>query len=389
MRLKILAIVALLVVGGAAVAASLGVFSPPANAASTLLTTAATMTDVTDEIAATGKVETASQYDLAFGAAAVEAAGSSSSDSSASNGSGGTTVTWPVTRLNVAVGDQVKKGQVLATAGAADLEAQIAEAQRNASSAALQLKQAKSEHADASGTAAKRQTQISLYNAQSADARAKADLADLVALRAYRNITAPADGTITAVSISAGANAPSGAAITMISGSLQITTSVVESDIAAIKVDQQADVTVDAIDASLKGTVASIDPVGTDSGNSGVVSFAVVVRLDSPPAGLRPGMSADISIVAASATNVLAIPARALSGSAGSYTVRVVAADGTVSVRNVEAGLVTSSLAEIKSGLQAGERVVTGTSSAQNSTTTNGGGGGAFPGGGFIRQGKP
>jgi membrane fusion protein, macrolide-specific efflux system len=388
MRLKILAIVALLVVGGAAVAVSLGVLSPPANAASTLLTTAATTTDVTDEIAATGTVETASQYDLTFGAPAAETTGSSSSDDSASNGSGNTTVTWPVTRVNVVVGDQVTKGQLLATAGSADLEAQIADAQRTASSAALQLKQAKSDHANASGAAARRQSQISLYNAQSADAKARADLADLVALRAFANITAPGDGTITAVSIRSGTDAPSGAAITMISGSLQITTNVVESDIAAIKVDQQAAVTVDAIDASLKGTVASIDPVGTDSGSSGVVSFAVVVRLDSPPAGLRPGMSADISIVAASATNVLAIPARALSGSAGNYTVRVVAADGTVSVRSVEAGLITSSLAEIKSGLQAGERVVTGTSSAQSSTNTVGGGG-AFPGGGFIRQGKP
>jgi len=386
MRLKILAIVALLVVGGAAVAASLGVFSPPANAASTLLTAAATTTDVTDEITATGTVETASQYLLAFGAAPEEVAGSATADSTASNGSGTSTVTWPVTEVKVAVGDHVTKGQVLATAGTADLEAQIADAKRTASSAALQLKQARTDHKDASGTAARRQTQIALYNAESASAKAASDLADLVALRAYKTIKAPADGTVTAVAISAGSDAPSATAITMIAGTLQITTNVVESDISAIKVDQQADVTVSAIDASLKGKVVSIDPVGSDSGSTGVVSFAVVVQLDAPPAELRPGMSADISIVAASATNVIAIPSRALSGSAGAYTVRVVAADGTVSVRSVEVGLVTSSLAEIKSGLQAGEQVVTGTSSTQNSTTTGGGGFGAFPGG-VIRRG--
>ena len=386
MRLKILAIVALLVVGGAAVAASLGVFSPPANAASTLLTAAATTTDVTDEVTATGTVETASQYLLAFGAAPEEVPGSATADSTASNGSGTSTVTWPVTEVKVAVGDHVTKGQVLATAGTADLEAQIADAKRTASSAALQLKQARTDHKDASGTAARRQTQIALYNAESASAKAASDLADLVALRAYKTIKAPADGTVTAVAISAGSDAPSATAITMIAGTLQITTNVVESDISAIKVDQQADVTVSAIDASLKGKVVSIDPVGSDSGSTGVVSFAVVVQLDAPPAELRPGMSADISIVAASATNVIAIPSRALSGSAGAYTVRVVAADGTVSVRSVEVGLVTSSLAEIRSGLQAGEQVVTGTSSTQNSTTTGGGGFGAFPGG-VIRRG--
>jgi macrolide-specific efflux system membrane fusion protein len=56
---------------------------------------------------------------------------------------------------------------------------------------------------------------------------------------------------------------------------------------------------------------------------------------------------------------VLSIPSRVLSGTAGAYTVRVVADDGTVSTRSVEVGLVTASLAEIRSGLQAGDRVVT------------------------------
>jgi membrane fusion protein, macrolide-specific efflux system len=385
MRLKLLAIVVLLVVGGAAVAVSTGILTPAATSATSLLTAEASVTDVTDEIAATGTVEAAAQYELAFGVAPVEIAGSSTSDSTANSNSLASSIDWPVTEVKVAAGDQVTAGQVLATADIADLESQIADAQRAVSSANLQLKQARSDHADASGTAAKRQTQIALYSAQTAAAKAKTDLAALVALRANKTITAPAAGTITDVAISKGSDAPSGVAITMISGELRVSTEVVESDIAAIKVDQQAAVTVGALDASLQGKVVSIEPVGSASGSNGVVSFAVTVALVSPPAGLRPGMSADISIVAASATNVLAIPSRALSGSAGAYSVRVVAADGTVSVRNVEVGLVTSSLAEIKSGLQAGERVVTGTSSSQNTTTTVGGGG-AFPGGGFVRQ---
>jgi len=230
--------------------------------------------------------------------------------------------------------------------------------------------------------------QIALYNAQSAAAKAKSDLSALEALRGLDKLTAPADGTITDVAIAKGVSAANGAAITMISNELRVSTEVVESDIAAIKVGQAATVTVSALDATLQGTVASIDPVGSASGSNGVASFAVIVSLDAPPASLRPGMSADITIVAASATNVLSIPSRALSGSTGAYTVRVVATDGSVSVRDVQVGLVTSSLAEITSGLQAGERVVTGTSSTQNSTTTVGGG--AFPGGGgFVRRGTP
>lgn len=369
MRLKLFATVILLVVAAGAVFLAVGGIPPAASAASSLLTAPASVQDVSDEITATGAVGATDTYSLAFGS------------------DGGPTVTWPVSAVKVAVGDRVTQGQELATADTTDLEAQIAEATRSAKSAALQLKQATTDHDNAATTATRRQTQINLYNAQSADAKAKADLADLVALRAAATITAPADGIVTTVSVTAGSDAATGPAIEMISAKLQVVTNVVESDVAAIKVGQQASVSVAALDASLRGTVTSIDPVGTGSGSNGVVQFAVAVSLDAPPAGLRPGMSADISIVAASATNVLAIPSRALTGSAGGYTVRVVAADGSVATRTVEVGLVTSSLAEIKSGLQAGELVVTGTSSAQNQGTTTVGGG-AFPGGGIIRQGN-
>ncbi|HET7181949.1 MAG TPA: efflux RND transporter periplasmic adaptor subunit [Candidatus Limnocylindrales bacterium] len=391
MRLKVVAIVVLLVVAGGAVFASMGAFTPTASNATTLLTTAAAVQDVTDEIAATGTVEAVAKSFLAFGQAPVIVDGDSAEDGSQGGDATAASVTWPVATLTVKVGDVVTKGQTLATADTTDLEAKIADATRDAKSAALQLKQAQADRDDASTTQQRRQTQQALYNAQTTDAHAKASLADLEALRDHATLTAPAAGIVTAIAITAGADAPTGAAITLLSSELVVTTSVVESDIASIEVGQTATVDVSALDASLRGTVATIDPVGSGSGNGGVVSYAVQVALDAPPATLRPGMSADITITAASATNVLAIPSRALAGNAGSYTVRVVAADGTVSTRNVEVGLVTSSLAEIKSGLQAGDLVVTGTSSTQN-TVTNGFGGGGLNGGGggtVIRGTRP
>jgi macrolide-specific efflux system membrane fusion protein len=96
-------------------------------------------------------------------------------------------------------------------------------------------------------------------------------------------------------------------------------------------------------------------------------------------------MTADVTITTASATGVLAVPAAALRGTAGNYTVLVVTAAGTPETRPVTAGLITSSLVEITTGLSAGDVVVTGTSSTQRTTTGTGtGGGGTFvvPGGG-------
>jgi macrolide-specific efflux system membrane fusion protein len=147
-------------------------------------------------------------------------------------------------------------------------------------------------------------------------------------------------------------------------------------------------VTVDAVGSDIAGTVASISPsasTSTGSGGSSVVSYAVTVKLTNPPAALKAGMTADITITTASATNVLTIPAAALSGTTGNYTVRVLGPDGTPQIRPVDVGLVTSSLAEVTSGLTQGEAVVTGTASDRAQTVTNGGfgpAGGTFVGGG-------
>jgi multidrug efflux pump subunit AcrA (membrane-fusion protein) len=64
--------------------------------------------------------------------------------------------------------------------------------------------------------------------------------------------------------------------------------------------------------------------------------------------------------------------------------VLVLTAPGTTEARPVTVGLITSSLVEIKSGLTAGEVVVTGTSSTQRTTTGTGAGAGGLvvPGGG-------
>jgi macrolide-specific efflux system membrane fusion protein len=377
MRWKVLAILVLLAVAGGAVAMSLGAFASPTTSATSLLTAQASVTDVTDEVAASGAVASTETWALAFGLAAVRA------EAGATPAIGASDVTWPVTDVGVAVGDTVSAGDVLAVAGTADLAARIAEATRSAKVAALQLKQAKLDLDDAESGAPHRQAQIAVYNAETAKARADDDLATLKAQADAASLVAPVAGTVTAVAIRAGADAPSGAAITIAASSLAVSTSVVESDVTKISIGQAASVTIDALGAVLDGTVSAIAPTAESSGGSGVVSYAVTVTLDAPPAGLRPGMTADVTIVTATAEGVLAIPSRALSGTTGAYTVRVVGADGSTEIREVGVGLVTSSLAEITSGLTAGETVVTGTSSSQTGTGTGGVRvGGTFPGGG-------
>lgn len=379
MKLKLLAIVALVAVGGGAVFLALGGSLPGGGTATgtEYLTSPATTGDVIDEVAATGTIAATETWALGFGATP-QVAG----ESTPSVGSG----TWTVETVNVEVGQAVKAGDVLATASTSDLEDQLVSARTSLQAARVQERAAKTALDDAEGTDATRQAKVGWYNAVNARRQAAADVEDLEAKVALATLVAPIDGTVTSLNLTAGLDA-TGTVLTIASARYEVTADVVESDIAAMSVGQEATVTVDAIDATIGGTVSAIAPAA-GAGSSGVVSFPVTVSLTGAPPALRAGMTADITIVIASATDVLTIPSEALQGTAGSYRVRVLGADGVPAARDVTVGLVTNTTAEVRSGLAEGEVVVTGTASDQLAGGDSGGRFGAG-GGAVMVEGGP
>jgi macrolide-specific efflux system membrane fusion protein len=237
---------------------------------------------------------------------------------------------------------------------------------------------------------------VAIANAQTALETAATALA-------AATLTAPIDGRVTAVNVAVGDDA-SGTAIELQSTQLALSVSVSEDDILSLKVGQAASVAISATGTTASGTVTSVNPIAATSGSSSVVTYTVVVTLDdkaatsSAPTGSTPsaatnattvsataspaasstttaaplpGMSAEITIVIAQADNAVAVPAIALSGTSGSYVVRVLNSDGTVESRSVQVGLITSSLAQITSGVTSGETVVTGTSADKTSTSSS------------------
>jgi hypothetical protein len=286
--------------------------------------------------------------------------------------------------VKVKVGDTVTAKQILATATNPTMAADILAAKNSLTSAHLQLDAAQTAFDDATGDTAIRQTRISLLNATNAYAQARQSLSDLQKTAARSSLAAPAAGIVTAVNVTPGADAPSGPAITIDAATYQVTADVVETDVASVHQGQSAAISIPAIGTDLTGTVASIAPTAVSSSSSNsVVSYAVTIDLAAPPATLRSGMTADVTVTTASATGVLAVPAAAIRGTNGSYTVLVLV-DGAPQARPVTVGLMTSALVEVKSGLSAGDVVVTGTSSQQRSTTGTGFGPG---GGGFVQGG--
>jgi RND family efflux transporter MFP subunit len=490
MRLKIVAAALLLVVGVGAI--GYVVFVAPtagASSAQQYLTATAARTNVVQQAVATGNVAPAALYGLAFGRSAeiIESAGSGS----ASTGS------WTVADLKAAVGQAVKKGDVLATADESDAKAAMESAKAalqsaqqtlsddqakptgdDRASAQNALDQAKQSLTDKQQSQAdtKAQNALSVSDARDAWRKAQKQLTDdtnagfgsttlkadrdavtsahqqylstvaqvtasnhqadqsvssaqlslAAAQQAYNTaiepadaatiasdqaavtqaqqtldtanstlgaatITAPDDGVITAVNVAVGADAPSGDAIELQSSDLQVTADVTETDLPSIAVGQPASISIAAANTTVDGTVEQIAPT-SDSSSSSVVTYPVTISLPDVPAAVKAGMSANVSITTASASNVVAVPAIALLGTTGNYSVRTITDGQEVQTVPVEVGLVTSTLAEITSGIDAGTAVVVGTSTTRSGTSTTTGGfggggfGGGFPGGGtFVR----
>jgi RND family efflux transporter MFP subunit len=211
------------------------------------------------------------------------------------------------------------------------------------------------------------------------------------------SLVSPLDGVVVAVNVVAGTLAPGSAAVTVASLDMEVTATVTETDLPSLAVGQTVSVEITATGETVTGTVKEISPVTDTATAGGVVSYPIVITLVDPPEGTASGMTAEIQVTTAEAADVLAVPAEAINGSDGDYSVMVLGADGQPASQAVEVGLITSDLAEISSGLAEGDTVVTGIATAQTGTAAtsgNGlggglGGGGAFPadgGGPVIRQ---
>jgi macrolide-specific efflux system membrane fusion protein len=171
---------------------------------------------------------------------------------------------------------------------------------------------------------------------------------------------------------------------------MSITTNVAEADLSSVSVGQAATVTFPALTGvTAAAKVTAIAPTGTTSNS--IVTYPTTIKLDSVPAGLRLGQTANVSITTkSSASDALYVPAAAITTLNGVSTVKVVKNDKTSTV-TVKLGIVGDQGTQITSGLKAGETIVIGTVSTTPTTTgTTGGtgtaggfGGAGGAGGGF------
>ncbi|MBX6351587.1 MAG: efflux RND transporter periplasmic adaptor subunit [Clostridia bacterium] len=171
---------------------------------------------------------------------------------------------------------------------------------------------------------------------------------------------------------------------------MQMNVQVSDVDVAKIKQGAEVTVTVDALPGqTFKGTVSQVAMMGKDQ--SGQTQFSVLIDVVGGP-DLRPGMQGNAHIDAGHATDALLVPIEALFEDNGRPAVEVLNDDGTTSTVPVEVGLMNDRYVQILSGLEEGQKVITGSSVdllPSQHITNPGGGILPSPGGGSEGTGQP
>ncbi|MDB1860491.1 efflux RND transporter periplasmic adaptor subunit [Collinsella aerofaciens] len=275
-----------------------------------------------------------------------------------------------VAQINVQAGQSVNEGDVLMTIKNDELDNAVAEAQRAVAAAQEDLNNARAALAaaqsapatDADGAAAPTDATANASAVSSAQrnlASAQATLEQANAKAAERTVKAPSAGSIVELNAKVGATVTGG----MVMGEgdtsggkqcmqiadlskMKVTVQVGEKDIAKIAVGQSANVTYPAFpDIVSQGTVTAIASVAnSDSsyGGSGSVTFNVDILIEAPDSRLKPGMTAEVSVVTEQLDDVVMVPTMALMTKDGEhYYVNVATDDEGKQTRRVKVTVVT------------------------------------------------
>ncbi len=223
-------------------------------------------------------------------------------------------------------------------------------------------------------------------------AQAELDLKNKAALLEKLSIRAPESGTVVALNVRRGDRVGPGSSSELLAlaseGEAVATVALDEMEVARVQVGQEAEVTFPALPGrKWGGKVVRVAPEGRSQ--NGVTVFDVEIKLEKP-AGVRAGMTSNASIRVARKEGVLLVPVEAVSSGPRGSTVRVLRGNVPQEVP-VSLGLQNDQVAEVLSGLKAGDRVVLAEFNPSGSTPVMGGRPGQqgppFPGRGLMGPG--
>ena len=251
----------------------------------------------------------------------------------------GSTVSGLIKEIYVDYNSEVKKGQLLAQIDPATFQAQVDQHQAQINNARATLTKLNAEmiyaektykryknlyaknfiaHSELDRAESEYLSKKASIGAQTASiAQAQANLKTSMTNLGYTKIIAPVDGTIIAREINVGQpvaasfQAPELFTIAQDLKKMQIEVNVSEADIDKVKEGQEVEFTLDGFpDTIFKGKVSQVRLDSTTTSN--VVTYTVIVSVDNDDLKLKPGMTANVSIITSKKQDVMCVPSIAL-----------------------------------------------------------------------------
>jgi HlyD family secretion protein len=311
----------------------------------------------------------------------------------------GSQVSGNIAKLFADFNSQVKAGQVVAQIDPALFQATVTQAEGDLASAQAALELAKvnatrTQELFARKTSSQADLDQAIANLHQAEANVKIKQGALDKAKAdldHCTITSPIDGVVISRNVDVGqtvAASLQAPVIFQIANDLtkmQIDSNVAEADVGVVQVGQDVDFTVDAFPMrTFHGKVVQVRNAPITVQN--VVTYDTVIGVSNPDLKLKPGMTANVSIIVAHKDNVLQIknaalryrPAEATPAEIGSRSPAPAGARGgagrerrtsgrTVYLSSggqtkpvqIKTGISDGVVTEVIEGLKEGDRVVT------------------------------
>lgn len=307
----------------------------------------------------------------------------------------GAQVSGRITKLNVVLGQEVKKGDLIATIDSMtqenDLEkakSQLSSYEKQLESKKVNLEVKKSKYNRASNLyKVKSISQDDYETAKQEYADAKSGVSELEELikqakievkiaetdLSYTIITSPIDGVVVSIPISEGQtvnsmqSAPTIVQVADLKKML-IKPEISEGDITKLKKGQEVEFTILSLPEKVyKAKIDSIDPATTtltddeyeeSASDTEAVYYYANVIVDNKDNNLRIGMTTTNTIKVAEAKDVITIPTTALYKKGDKYYVRTLGEKEVVEEKEVKIGINDDMNTEIKSGLKEGEKLI-------------------------------
>lgn len=356
-------------------------FTQDTDAQASYLTEAVQRGDIEKNVVATGSIESVNTVDV------------------------GAQVSGKVTKLYVTLGQQVKKGDLIAdidsttqinTLNTRKAELAGYQAQLIARKTAYDV--AQSNYNRLSKLYSQKATSLDTLNtAKSTLDNAKAEMnviqenikqAEIEVNTAetnvgYTKITAPIDGTVISTPVSEGQTVNSNQTTPTIVkiadlSKMRIKPEISEGDITKVKAGQSVSFTILSDNKKVyQAKIDSVDPAtttisdnssgsgnsssgssGSSSSSSSAVYYYANIVVDNPDQVLRIGMTTENNIKIAEAKNVLSVPNMAVQTQHGKTFVNILNGNNQPERREVEIGVQNDYQTEIKSGVTEGEKVI-------------------------------